>query len=187
MSLLTIRLNPILSSTTSHSSGRVISFTLPIHLALVRSLLALSPFPVHPFFSFCPQELFATNASSELAGAMCSKTDALVIHTVYTVVDLIDDFLTSTCCVADEIIKRKLLIEGDGGNDDRRISSLLKTFLKWCDSSETPDERFAQGSAHSAKCVSYQIRGVAIYTNSIANTFTNNDHSNFRLVLLQNI
>ena len=32
---------------------------------------------------------------------------------------------------ADEIIKRKLLIEGDGGNDDRRLTSLLKMFVKW--------------------------------------------------------
>ncbi|KAI0207152.1 complex subunit 7-like protein [Lamellibrachia satsuma] len=49
--------------------------------------------------------------------------------------------MLSTMAVSDdEIIKRKLLIEGDGGNDDRRVSSLLKTFLKWCDSSETPDE-----------------------------------------------
>lgn len=40
----------------------------------------------------------------------------------------------------DDIIKRKLLIEGDGGNDDRRISSLLKTFVKWCEPTETPEE-----------------------------------------------
>ena len=43
---------------------------------------------------------------------------------------------------ADDIIKRKLLIEGDGGNDDRRINSLLKTFIKWCQSSESAEERF---------------------------------------------
>ena len=44
--------------------------------------------------------------------------------------------------LTDDIIKRKLLIEGDGGNDDRRINSLLKTFIKWCQSSESADERF---------------------------------------------
>jgi len=44
--------------------------------------------------------------------------------------------------LTDDIIKRKLLIEGDGGNDDRRINSLLKTFIKWCQSSESTDERF---------------------------------------------
>jgi THO complex subunit 7 len=41
----------------------------------------------------------------------------------------------------DDIIKRKLLIEGDGGNDDRRINSLLKTFVKWTQSTtESPEE-----------------------------------------------
>jgi len=44
--------------------------------------------------------------------------------------------------LVDDVIKRKLLIEGDGGNDDRRINSLLKTFIKWCQSSESTEERF---------------------------------------------
>ena len=39
-----------------------------------------------------------------------------------------------------EIIKRKLLIEGDGGSDDRRISNLLRTFLRWCDVSESEED-----------------------------------------------
>jgi len=50
--------------------------------------------------------------------------------------------LTMLSYFADDIIKRKLLIEGDGGNDDRRINSLLKTFIKWCNSSESAEERF---------------------------------------------
>jgi len=44
--------------------------------------------------------------------------------------------------LTDDVIKRKLLIEGDGGNDDRRINSLLKTFIKWCQSSESAEDRF---------------------------------------------
>ena len=40
----------------------------------------------------------------------------------------------------DDIIKRKLLIEGDGGNDERRISSLLKTFINWSTVSDTEEE-----------------------------------------------
>lgn len=32
---------------------------------------------------------------------------------------------------AEEVIKRRLLIDGDGTGDDRRLSALLKTFLKW--------------------------------------------------------
>lgn len=34
----------------------------------------------------------------------------------------------------DDIIRRKLLIEGDGGSDDKRITNLLKTFIKWSSS-----------------------------------------------------
>lgn len=31
----------------------------------------------------------------------------------------------------DEIIKRKLLVEGESGNDDRRLTLLLKNYLRW--------------------------------------------------------
>jgi len=41
--------------------------------------------------------------------------------------------------ISDDVIKRKLLIEGDGGNDDIRISRLLKTFLKWCQSPDSEE------------------------------------------------
>ena len=40
---------------------------------------------------------------------------------------------------SDEVIRKRLLIEGDGGNDDRRITSLLKNYIKFC-SSTKPDE-----------------------------------------------
>lgn len=33
----------------------------------------------------------------------------------------------------DEIIKKKLLIDGDGIGDDKRINLFLKNFIKWCD------------------------------------------------------
>ena len=36
----------------------------------------------------------------------------------------------------DEIIRKRLLIDGEGAGDDRRITALLKTFLKWCNSME---------------------------------------------------
>ena len=32
----------------------------------------------------------------------------------------------------DEIMKRKLLIDGDGFGDDRKISQLIKQFILWC-------------------------------------------------------
>ena len=37
-------------------------------------------------------------------------------------------------CNLDEIIRKRLLIDGEGAGDDRRITALLKTFLKWCNS-----------------------------------------------------
>ncbi|RWS05304.1 THO complex subunit-like protein [Dinothrombium tinctorium] len=40
----------------------------------------------------------------------------------------------------DEIIKRKLLIDGDGIGDDRRINIMLRSFLKWCSSNEETEE-----------------------------------------------
>ncbi|CAG7838409.1 unnamed protein product [Allacma fusca] len=40
--------------------------------------------------------------------------------------------------MTDEVMKRRLLIDGDGGGDDRRIVLLTKTFLSFC--SEEPGE-----------------------------------------------
>ena len=30
------------------------------------------------------------------------------------------------------VIRKRLAVEGDSGQDDRRLTGLLKTFLKWC-------------------------------------------------------
>ncbi|ELT96373.1 hypothetical protein CAPTEDRAFT_6671 [Capitella teleta] len=51
----------------------------------------------------------------------------------------------------DEIIKRKLLIEGDGGNDDRRLTSLLKMFVKW---SQSPSEDEISNNAAYQRLIS---------------------------------
>ncbi|XP_071486715.1 THO complex subunit 7 homolog [Diadema antillarum] len=40
----------------------------------------------------------------------------------------------------EEVIRKRLLIEGESGGDDRRISNLLKTFIKWCDTDQSSDE-----------------------------------------------
>ncbi|XP_075550866.1 THO complex subunit 7 isoform X1 [Dermacentor variabilis] len=40
----------------------------------------------------------------------------------------------------DEIIRRKLLIDGDGMGDDRRLNMLLKVFLKWCMTDDDTEE-----------------------------------------------
>uniref|UniRef100_A0A3P9KJZ6 THO complex 7 n=1 Tax=Oryzias latipes TaxID=8090 RepID=A0A3P9KJZ6_ORYLA len=44
----------------------------------------------------------------------------------------------------DEVIRKRLLIDGDGAGDDRRINLLLKSFTKWCNSPGTPEEGFTQ-------------------------------------------
>lgn len=31
----------------------------------------------------------------------------------------------------DEVIRKRLCVEGEGGSDDRRVLSLLKTFIRW--------------------------------------------------------
>ncbi|NWZ61166.1 THOC7 protein, partial [Acrocephalus arundinaceus] len=35
---------------------------------------------------------------------------------------------------SDEVIRKRLLIDGDGAGDDRRINLLVKSFIKWCNS-----------------------------------------------------
>lgn len=40
----------------------------------------------------------------------------------------------------DEVIKKRLLIDGDGGNDDKRLNNLIKTFIRWCNSSESSED-----------------------------------------------
>lgn len=45
--------------------------------------------------------------------------------------------------LAEEVIKRRLLIDGDGTGDDRRFTILLKSFVKWCNSeNESPRETY---------------------------------------------
>lgn len=43
----------------------------------------------------------------------------------------------------EEVIRKRLLIEGESGADDRRIGSLLKLFVKWSNSDDTGEENAA--------------------------------------------
>ncbi|NP_001279966.1 THO complex subunit 7 homolog [Callorhinchus milii] len=43
----------------------------------------------------------------------------------------------------DEVIRKRLLIDGDGAGDDRRINLLLKSFIKWCNSG-SQEEGYSQ-------------------------------------------
>ncbi|XP_017730512.1 PREDICTED: THO complex subunit 7 homolog [Rhinopithecus bieti] len=44
---------------------------------------------------------------------------------------------------ADEVIRKRLLIDGDGAGDDRRINLLVKSFIKWCNSG-SQEEGYSQ-------------------------------------------
>lgn len=81
------------------------------------------------------------------------------------------------CLFSDEVIRKRLLIDGDGAGDDRRINLLLKSFTKWCNSPGTPEE----GSVvHSDSVVTIII---AFFKRIIIKTVTRNSKS--RLESLQ--
>lgn len=39
----------------------------------------------------------------------------------------------------ENVIKRRLLIDGDGTGDDRRLNALLRSFIKWSNTNDTPE------------------------------------------------
>ncbi|KAK7503354.1 hypothetical protein BaRGS_00005275 [Batillaria attramentaria] len=41
----------------------------------------------------------------------------------------------------DDVIRRRLLIDGEGGNDDKRLNNLLKTFVRWYSSPDDEDSQ----------------------------------------------
>ena len=50
-----------------------------------------------------------------------------------------------TFSIAEDVIRRRLLIDGDGTGDDRRLNVLLKSFIKWCNAAnEPPGERYGR-------------------------------------------
>lgn len=36
----------------------------------------------------------------------------------------------------DEVIRKRLMVDGDGGGDERRLTALLKLYIKWCKTKE---------------------------------------------------
>lgn len=39
----------------------------------------------------------------------------------------------------EEVIKRRLLIDGDGTGDDRRLNLLVKSFIKWVNTNDSAE------------------------------------------------
>jgi THO complex subunit 7 len=44
----------------------------------------------------------------------------------------------------EKVIRNRLLVDGDGSGDDRRLTTLLRNFIKWCNSDASEEERYAQ-------------------------------------------
>ncbi|GFY68512.1 THO complex subunit 7 homolog [Trichonephila inaurata madagascariensis] len=45
----------------------------------------------------------------------------------------------------DEVFRRKLLMDGDGMGDERRLTHLLRSFLNWCDNKHESEEQIILG------------------------------------------
>lgn len=44
--------------------------------------------------------------------------------------------------LTEEIIRRRLMIDGDGTGDARIMMMFMKQFIKWCSTDDTPQERY---------------------------------------------
>ncbi len=40
----------------------------------------------------------------------------------------------------EEVIRKRLTVEGDGGSEDKRIMSLVKTFVRWVNTAQSEEE-----------------------------------------------
>lgn len=52
----------------------------------------------------------------------------------------------------EEVIRRRLLIDGDGTGDDRRINMLLKSFIKWINSPDVDNTLHERMLSQLAQC-----------------------------------
>ncbi|KAG8435864.1 hypothetical protein GDO86_007089 [Hymenochirus boettgeri] len=52
----------------------------------------------------------------------------------------------------DEVIRKRLLIDGDGAGDDRRINLMVKSFLKWCNSGVQEDGQYQRMLSTLSQC-----------------------------------
>ncbi|GAB1608691.1 THO complex subunit 7 homolog [Argonauta hians] len=65
----------------------------------------------------------------------------------------------------DDIIRRRLLIDGDGGNDDKRINSLLRMLIRWCNMPENEESHltYQRMLAILAHCEYNMEKSVLVY------------------------
>jgi len=62
-----------------------------------------------------------------------------------------------TSAVDEEIIRKRLLLDGEGAGDDRKLTMILKSFLKWCNNPE-PDNASYQKILYLLDQAEYQIK-----------------------------
>lgn len=71
----------------------------------------------------------------------------------------------------DDVMRKRLTVEGDGGNDDKRIMSLVKTFLRWAQSNSLNEEEidatyqkmlFTLGKKHCIDLVPFELNCTGI-------------------------
>ena len=55
----------------------------------------------------------------------------------------------------EEIIRKRLCVEGEGGSDDRRVLSLLKTFVRWA-SGPNPNPSLSEEERERERDATYQ-------------------------------
>ena len=77
-------------------------------------------------------------------------------------------------------MKKRLTVEGDGGSDDRRIMSLLKTFIKWCNSRDHSEEE--REATYQKMLFTLGEQAMCVYVCSL----TINNHISLRKVKHQN-
>lgn len=52
----------------------------------------------------------------------------------------------------DEIIRKRLLIDGDGSGDERRFNTLMKLFTKWCNSNDSDNSMLQRMLSVLSQC-----------------------------------
>ncbi|KAJ1131028.1 hypothetical protein NDU88_009371 [Pleurodeles waltl] len=71
----------------------------------------------------------------------------------------------------DDVIRKRLLIDGDGAGDDRRINLLVKSFVKWCHSdSEDGDVPYQQMLATVSQCEFAMGKALLVYNMNLRET-----------------
>merc|ERR1711972_410509 len=62
-----------------------------------------------------------------------------------------------TSVIDDDVIRTRLLLDGEGAGDDRKLTLVLKSFLKWCNNPD-PDNASYQKIIYLLDQAEYQVK-----------------------------